>query len=282
MEKKTKDEFLMSPTVDFCFKELLAYPEIRKGFVAALLNMEPEEIQETILLPTVLSKETAEGKYGILDVRIGLKDGTQIDIEMQVITFEFWEKRVIFYLGKMYTEQLKSGDSYNKLKRCVHVSILNFVHFQDTTCFREIALCDLSTKEKYTDLLEIYMLELQKLPPETADEPAILKWMRFLSGKKKEDFEKMAEKDSYINEAYEVLKKLSADDQKRLEYEARQKAIRDYNSQMESSFEKGIQMERQRINKLYEKLLQANRVQDISKAVSDEQYLQSLFEEFHL
>lgn len=282
MEKKTNDEFLMSPTVDFCFKELLAHAEIRKGFVAALLNMKPEEIQETVLLPTILSKETAEGKYGILDVRIGLRDGTQIDVEMQVVTFEFWEKRVIFYLGKMYTEQLKSGDSYNKLTRCIHVSILNFIHFQDNTCFREIALCDLSTKQKYTDLLEIYMLELQKLPPETADEPAILRWMRFLSGTKKEDFEKMAEKDTYINEAYEVLKKLSADDQKRLEYEARQKAIRDYNSQMESSFEKGFHAGENRLNKLYEKLLQANRVQDISKAISDEQYLQSLFQEFHL
>ena len=31
MKKATKDPFLMSPTFDYCFKELLAYPEIRKG-----------------------------------------------------------------------------------------------------------------------------------------------------------------------------------------------------------------------------------------------------------
>lgn len=45
----------------------------------------------------------------------------------------------------------------------------------------------------------------------------------------------MAGEDNYINEAYEVLQKLSADERKRLEYEARQKAIRDYDSQMSSS-----------------------------------------------
>ena len=37
----------------------------------------------------------------------------------------------------------------------------------------------------------------------------------------------------------EELKKLSLDDQKRLEYELRQKAIRDYNSQMNSALKQG-------------------------------------------
>ena len=49
----------------------------------------------------------------------------------------------------------------------------------------------------------------------------------------------MAEKDEYIREAYEDLKKLSLDEQKRLEYEVRQKAIRDYNSQMKSAERRG-------------------------------------------
>lgn len=50
----------------------------------------------------------------------------------------------------------------------------------------------------------------------------------------------MAKKDEYIEEAYDELKKLSMDEQKRLEYEARQKAIRDYNSQMKSAREYGL------------------------------------------
>ena len=55
----------------------------------------------------------------------------------------------------------------------------------------------------------------------------------------------MAEKDEYIREAYEDLKKLSLDEQKRLEYEVRQKAIRDYNSQMKSAERRGEKRGRQ-------------------------------------
>ena len=49
----------------------------------------------------------------------------------------------------------------------------------------------------------------------------------------------MAKKDEYIDEAYNELKKLSLDNQKRMEYELRQKAIRDYNSQMKSAEKRG-------------------------------------------
>ena len=97
----------------------------------------------------------------------------------------------------------------------------------------------LLTGELYTDLMEIHMLELRKLPSEAQNEKWIIHWMRFLGGKKREEFEDMAKQDEYIGEAYEELKKLSLDDQKRLEYELRQKAIRDYNSQMNSAMRRG-------------------------------------------
>ncbi len=130
------------------------------------------------------------------------------------------------------------------------------------------------------------MLELKKLPPEQKKEPLIVKWMRFLSAEKKEDFEKMAEEDTYINEAYEVLQKLSADERKRLEYEARQKAILDYNSQMSSSREEGIRIGEKRgearLKVLCDHLLNDGRIEDLRKAVSDEAYTEKLYKEYGL
>ena len=64
--------------------------------------------------------------------------------------------------------------------------------------------------------------------------------MRFLGAKSRRKFEKMAEKDSYMEEAYEMLKHMSVDEKKRLEYEAREKAIRDYHSQMQGMREEGF------------------------------------------
>lgn len=81
--------------------------------------------------------------------------------------------------------------------------------------------------------MEIHVLKLEKLPKEEQDEAGIIRWMRFLGAKSRRKFEKMAEKDSYMEEAYEMLKHMSVDEKKRLEYEAREKAVRDYHSQMQ-------------------------------------------------
>ncbi len=77
--------------------------------------------------------------------------------------------------------------------------------------------------------------------PEDLNESGLIRWMRFLNGKNRKEFEEMAEKDEYIGEAYELLKNLSADEKKRIEYEYREKALKDYNSQMISSERRGLE-----------------------------------------
>lgn len=241
-KKRETEEFIMSPTVDICFKELMQNPKVRKGIVAAILGKDPDEIESTVLMPTILQQEYADDKLGILDARVKLVDGEQIDVEMQNAFFAFWPNRVLFYLGKMYTSQLKEGEGYENLKQCVHVSILNFIHFpDDNICFRAISFCEEGTGKIYTDKMKIYVLELPKLPPEQKNEKDIIRWMRFLRAKSRKEFEKMAERDEYIQEAYEALKRMSADEKKRLEYEAREKALRDYNTQMYSAEKRGIE-----------------------------------------
>ena len=113
-ETQNREDFIMLPTVDFCFKELMQNAKVRQGMIAALLGVEPEEIEETILLPTILHPEYPDDKYGILDVKVVLKNGSQMDFEMQVTAVSYWTKRILFYLGKMYTDQLKAGESYEK------------------------------------------------------------------------------------------------------------------------------------------------------------------------
>ena len=89
--------------------------------------------------------------------------------------------------------------------------------------------------------MEIQILELKKLPQDLQNNEDIINWMRFLGGKTRREFEAMAKKNQYIDEAYRELEKLSADEQAKLEYEAREKALRDYNSQMNSALRRGMQ-----------------------------------------
>lgn len=253
---ENNDNFIMLPTVDFCFKELMKNPKVRKGFVAAILGKSPETVRRTTVIDTELRKESEDDKLGILDVLVELEDGGRMNMEMQVPYFEYWANRVLFYVSKIYTGQIKKGDDYEKLQKCIHVSILDFIHFpQDQRCYRKITFCDVETGEQYTDLMELHVLELKKLPPEDQNEEGVIRWMRFLGGKSRKEFEDMAEKDEYIREAYEDLKKLSLDEQKRLEYEVRQKAIRDHNSQMKSAERRGIEIGTQSI---FKRLVKAN------------------------
>ena len=130
---------------------------------------------------------------------------------------------------------------------------------------------------------EMHILELSKLPPEEKNETSLLQWMRFLGGKTRKDFEKMAKKNSELEEAYDVLDKLSADEKKRLEYETRQRAIRDYNIGMLTAERRGIEAGRKigitegrtegraegesRINRLNVELSKRGRTEDILKEV---------------
>ena len=142
--------------------------KVRQGLIAAILKKDPEEIQKTKLMPTILRKEYPEDKYGILDVRVLLKNGEQMDLEMQVVPFEFWFQRSFYYLSKMVTDQMKTGDTYDRIKPCIHVGILDFNFFEnDTRCYHAGMFCDKETGEVLTDLLQIHILELKKLPPES-------------------------------------------------------------------------------------------------------------------
>lgn len=50
----------------------------------------------------------------------------------------------------------------------------------------------------------------------------------------------LAEKDEYIQKAYKRLEEMSADEQKRWEYEMRQKAIRDHRHMLASGKREGL------------------------------------------
>lgn len=241
---------VMLPTVDFCFKELMLNERVRKSFIAALLDKTPKDIREVKLLPTILRKEYKDDKVGILDVRVVFNNDALIDIEMQVGPFDYWAERTVFYLCRMYTEQIKEGDSYGTLMKCIHIGILDFKLFDDMENFySSFHLREDSSGYLYTDQLEFHILELPKIRERAYPDSAIYQWAKFLSGKNEEDFKEMAEKNEDIKEAYEILMHLSEDDKKRMEYEAREKALRDYNHQMywaerrglERGLEQGIQ-----------------------------------------
>ncbi len=60
---------------------------------------------------TSLRKAHEDDKLGILDVRVLMNDDTEIDTEIQLSELFVWPDRSLFYLSKMFTEQIGKGDS---------------------------------------------------------------------------------------------------------------------------------------------------------------------------
>lgn len=211
--------------------EIMMDEQARLGFLSAVLKLKPSEIKETQILNTNLRQKHEDEKLGILDVRILMNNDTEIDIEIQLSVLSVWAERALFYLAKMYTEQISSGEDYTVFKKCVSISILDFNLFKENpdfySCFH---LWEDTRRILYTDKMEFHVIELTKLPKELKEDSSdLLLWAKFINAERKEEFDVLANKNSYIRSAYRHLQVISQNDEKRMEYEAREKAIRDYN-----------------------------------------------------
>lgn len=91
---------IISPKMDFAFRELMEDDEVRRYFICDVLDMHEELIKETRLGNTFLRKRHQKMRQGILDVKVFLYDGTRINLEMQLRRQKFWEKRSLYYLAK--------------------------------------------------------------------------------------------------------------------------------------------------------------------------------------
>lgn len=121
----------------------------------------------------------------------------------------------------------------------IHVSILDFKLFDDEEYYSRFHIWEDHRRLQYSDKFEIHVLELPKLEKYDYPETELLKWARFFNATDKEELEMAAEGNEYTQKAYERLVELSAAEEKRMEYEARQKALRDYQHMMNSGWRQG-------------------------------------------
>ena len=235
---------------------------------------------------TNLRKEHENEKQGILDVRVLLNNQTEIDIEIQLSELRVWADRSLFYLSKMYVEQIQAGQDYDTFKKCVSIRILDFKLLSDTESFYSCFHLREDTRHTlYTDKMEFHVIELPKFSQMIEENSnSLLLWAKFLDAEREKEFDVIAKQDSYIQSAYRQLQVISQDKEKRLEYEAREKAIRDYNQLMKEAKQqgeqRGKQQAEQRINKLNTLLIQHERYDDLKRSVTDSNFQHQLMKEY--
>ena len=152
---------LISPKDDVSFKYLFLNEVVRLHFISDVLGISPEEICSVRLANTFLWRRYLREKQGILDVFIELNNASKINIELQIKALAYWDKRSLFYLAKLFTEDLLMGDHYEQLKRCICISILGF-NLDTRPEYHKVYRLKDQTGYEFSDMLEIHVIELNK------------------------------------------------------------------------------------------------------------------------
>ena len=206
--ERTK-EMIISPKYDDMMKELFHNETVLRYFLSDILRVCPDRIWNLRLKTPFLRKRGRKEKQGILDVVAEFGDDTKVNVELQVRIVRNWDKRQLFYLAKMYTEELIKGEDYSRLKRCVGISLLDF-NLSDRPKYHTVYRLRDEEGNEFTDALEIHVLELSK--PLTGKEKAD-EWIQFFNVKTEEDLRmiKAKTKNPGILEAIRELRRLSLD-----------------------------------------------------------------------
>ncbi len=208
---------------DYVFKEVFSYESIRRQFISDVTGIPLESMKEVRLTTPFLWKRYQKQKQGILDVALILNDDTRIDIELQIRPQKYWVKRNLFYLAKMYTEDLRMGQRYERLSKCIAISILDFTQVEGEEYHSRFTLRDRDGKE-FTDLFEIHIIEpnkgLKGFDP--VDE-----WIQLMNAETREVLDMIKTQNPGIRKAIEVVKEMNLGKRLRMTFEAYLKEKRD-------------------------------------------------------
>ena len=234
---------LLSPVVDIIFKKILGNDKVAcLGFICAVLGWDRESVEclDIEFADKDLMPAYPDSKQGFLDVLVKLKDGTLINIEIQVTHQPFYAKRCLFYWSHKYHSQLGATGKYKDLKKVIGIHILTHNYFQEyTKMHNEFAICHKETGQIVKEMgdFELHFIELAKFNNEWTQD-TLTHWCLFFKDPKM-TIDKL-DTDESLKRAYEELEKLSQDRSARLLYEARLKELRDLENIKDGALERGF------------------------------------------
>ena len=237
---------LLDPKNDYVFKRIFGHTgneDITKSFLSSII---PDKIEKIELdCNPIMDKDLLDDKLGILDIKARLNDNVVCNVEMQICDKKNIEKRLLFYWSKMYSQGIKQGQDYDELKRTIVILISDY-NLEKLKKIPEYVTKWNIREEKYgkiilTDVLEIYIIELNKLKNGVVkDNQKLNSWLYFIKSSKVVVNKNMREEDiEEIKKAQKILEDISADEHEKWLAEMRLKYIRDKHAIEEFGYDKG-------------------------------------------
>ena len=245
-----EDELQITLTNDYAFKRLLGSEEnkpLLQDLLECILDLSPQEVIGLEFMDKELAKEEFSDKTGILDVKLKLTNGTVIDIEIQASWNASFVKRTLFYWAKMYTADFKSGESYDKLHRCIAINIIADGFKLNDAIHSEYLLQEKETHTMLTDVLEIHFLDLQAAKRAKEDgktkgkRSQLINWLRFIGATNKKERAMIATTSPVLQMLNEKIDILTLSPIERKLYESRMKLKSDITTISETQFSAGVE-----------------------------------------
>ena len=246
-----EDTYRLTLKNDYLFKLLLGSEENKvclQDFLECVLDMPAGMITDLELLDKELTKDAISDKTGILDVKLRLKDGTTIDIEIQNSWSVEFIPRTLFYWSKMYIEGFKEGEPYTSLDKSITINLISQGFNQSSEMHSAYSLLEQKTYKPLTDLMEIHFLsllaarkfEIQKDPIEKRQK--LINWLRFIATDDKEERAMLAATSPVLQMLNEKVDVLSLTPEERKLYESRMKLKSDIATISEVQFKSGLEV----------------------------------------
>ena len=163
----------ISPRIDIAFKKIFGVEE-NKDLLISLINSivsDEDQVADVILLNPYNVKNFKTDKLSILDIKAKGIDGKQFNVEIQITDEADYDKRALYYWGKLYTEQLKTSEDYSKLNKTIGIHILNFTSITGTERYHHaFHLVDEKTGLRYFKDIELHTIELNKFTKNSDDD----------------------------------------------------------------------------------------------------------------
>jgi predicted transposase/invertase (TIGR01784 family) len=227
---------------DYVFKRIFGDKRnihILKAFLIAALDLNEEEFDHLEIIDPHLKREFYDDKLGILDVKVYLKSGVIINVEVQVEISQDLRKRIAFSIGKMLSEQIQRGDEYYRIERVICIVICGGILLpEEAGYYNTYSLRNVRSGKEFTDVAEINILEPEKLPAEPNGE-RLFNWGQFFKAETPEELAMVAEKDPAIKEAAALVMELNEDDAERMLADARWKWQMDQAALRRQSYREG-------------------------------------------
>ena len=120
-------------------------------------------------------------KASIIDVKARDEKGQTYIVEMQVAEPDGLDKRLLYYAGKEYAQQIESGEQYTRLRPVIFIGIFDFHFTKGTKYLVHHAVCDVEDGERVIKDMDFYFIELPKFHISLPDLTEITdKWIYFI------------------------------------------------------------------------------------------------------